>query len=396
MLQFYSASTSIVNSRRAITECMEVALENEPNLDCDLLIIYSAIGHNFKEILSEARKLSPGVQIVGCTGAGVISREGPDESMKALAIMAVKGPAEEFVVAGMDISAENSPYLVGSQLALELKNKNPDINVILFYPSSVGIMGAWNEIIEGIESIIGQGVPIIGGISEDNGKVVSDFQFLGDKIFEKGVVLVGLADPTLEVISQSNHGLEVMGTTFEVTRSEGNRVFELDGEPAWVNLMNKLGMAVNTSPLEVIAFASLALEIPEKYWKEYRSKYLIVAPPNCNEDGSITATVPCPVGTRLWLVKRNEETIFSGADQMVTDLQERIEDRQVAAVFHADCSTRGKLSFNQIAKDRLIKRLQTPICKEDGIPWLGLYAAGQIAPISGDNQVHFTHHPYSF
>ena len=84
MLQFYSASTSIVNSRRAITECLEIALEGEPNLNCDLIIIYSAMGHNFKELLSEARKLSPGAQIAGCTGMGVIGREGPNETLKAL------------------------------------------------------------------------------------------------------------------------------------------------------------------------------------------------------------------------------------------------------------------------------------------------------------------------
>lgn len=82
MLQFFSASTQIVNSKRAITECIEVALEGEPNLDCDLIIIYSAMGHNFKEILSETKRLSPGARIIGCTCAGVIGREGPNETRK--------------------------------------------------------------------------------------------------------------------------------------------------------------------------------------------------------------------------------------------------------------------------------------------------------------------------
>ena len=63
MLQFFSASTSIVNSKRAITECLEVALEGEPNLDCDLIIIYTAMGHNFQELLSEAQRLSPGARL---------------------------------------------------------------------------------------------------------------------------------------------------------------------------------------------------------------------------------------------------------------------------------------------------------------------------------------------
>ena len=76
MLEFYSSSTGVVNSKRAIMECLENALEGENNLDCDLIIFYTSIGHNFKDILTEARRLSPNAQIVGCTGAGVIGKEG--------------------------------------------------------------------------------------------------------------------------------------------------------------------------------------------------------------------------------------------------------------------------------------------------------------------------------
>jgi len=90
MLQFFSASTATVNSRRAVTECLEVALEGEANLDCDLIIFYTTMGHNFEELLSEAKKLSPSAQIAGCTGAGIIGKEGPNETIKALALMALR------------------------------------------------------------------------------------------------------------------------------------------------------------------------------------------------------------------------------------------------------------------------------------------------------------------
>jgi len=85
-----------VNSRRAITECLENALEGQSSLDCDLIIIYTAMGHNFKELISEAKRFSPKARIVGCTGSGIIGREGPDESLKAQAVMAIKGDKEDF------------------------------------------------------------------------------------------------------------------------------------------------------------------------------------------------------------------------------------------------------------------------------------------------------------
>lgn len=179
MLQFYSASTSVVDSKKAIAECLENALAGEKTLKCDLLIIYTAMGHNFKELLSEAHKLSPGAQIVGCTCAGVIGREGPDESMKALAIMAIKGPKDGFAVVGRDsiINSDSSEF--GSQLANDLKKMNPDINMILFQPSALGTNNIYDAI-KSIESVFGPNIPIIGGLPLDNMKMISDFQFFND------------------------------------------------------------------------------------------------------------------------------------------------------------------------------------------------------------------------
>jgi len=88
MLQFFSASTSIVNSKRAITECLENA------------------------------------RIVGCTGGGIIGKDGPNESMKALAIMAIKGPGSEFAITFREKNAEGDPYRACYEMALELKRQN--------------------------------------------------------------------------------------------------------------------------------------------------------------------------------------------------------------------------------------------------------------------------------
>jgi hypothetical protein len=73
------------------------------------------VGHNFKELLGEARKLAAGAQIAGCTGVGIIGAKGPNDSMKALAIMAVKGPKTEFAVAGIGPEHQEIPV----QLAID-------------------------------------------------------------------------------------------------------------------------------------------------------------------------------------------------------------------------------------------------------------------------------------
>ena len=371
-----------MNSRRAITECLEVALEGEPNLDCDLIIIYTAIGHNFKEILSEAHKLSPNAQVVGCTCAGIIGKEGPNESLKALAIMAIKGPKSEFAVAGIDTSADLEPFEAASQIARDIKQQNPGINMIFCHPSE------WvaPRIIEGIESIFGPGIPIIGGLSSDNMKFLSSFQFIGDEIFELGVIVIGFSDPTLELITLGNHGFDVIGKPFEVTQSEGFHILKMDERPPWKCWTERLGLSESAAVADVISFSPLAGELSAELHVESGSPYIIhgILPA---PDGTIYANKIMPEGTKLWLTRRDEKKILEGVDRMMIQILESCDGRKPVAVFHADCAARGKLLFNRISKDEIVSRLQFPLSADGSIPWLGMYGIGELTPLGGRNDL---------
>jgi hypothetical protein len=388
MLEFYSSSNGVVNSKRAVAECLENALGTD-STDCDLIIFYTTIGHNFEEILSEFQRLSPSAQIVGCTGTGVIGREGPNETMRGLAIMAIRGPREEFAVASVDSIVKTDSHEVSVQLAQDLKNQNPNINMILFHPSGLEIFP--EKAIEGIESVFGSDVPIFGGPSLDNMKFVGDFQFAGDRIFERGAVAVGFADSTLEVIAQSNHGFSGTGESFEVTRSELNHIFELDGQTAWKSLTERLGLPETAQPVEV-AFAPLAEQLPDELHEEYGSRHIIReyggSFGSALEDGSLFVTASCPEGTKLWLMKRDEKGIFEGVDRMVEQVAQRCEGRRPVTVFHADCGARGRLIFNRILKDEIVSRMQYPLCKDENVPWLGMYGGGEFTMTGGRNQIH--------
>ncbi len=375
-----------MNSRRAITECLEVALGGESNLDCDLIIIYTAMGHNFKEILSEAHKLSPGAEVVGCTCAGIIGKEGPNESLRALAIMVVKGPKTEFAVAGMESSEDIDPFRAAIQLARDIKKKNPRINMIFCHPS------AWiaPRIIEGIESVFGPDIPIVGGLSSDNMKFVSSFQFIGNLIFERGVIVIGFSDPTLELIALGNHGFDVIGKPFEVTQSEGFHIQKMDERPPWKCWTERLGMPESSAVADVISFSPLAGELSAELHEEYGSPYIIhgIVP---TPDGTIYANKIMPEGTKLWLTRRDEKKILEGVDRMMVQILESCEGRKPLAVFHADCAARGKLLFNRISKDEIVSRLQFPLSSAGSIPWLGMYGIGELTPLGGRNELqHYT------
>ncbi len=385
-MEFFSGSSRVVDSKRAFAECLEGMLGKKENPDCGLIIFYTAMGHNFGDLLIRAHKLCPNAQIVGCTCAGIIGRDGADESMKALAIMAVRGTKNEFAVASADNITGSNSFEVASQLAQDLKNQNPNINMIHLLASGIDI--AADKAIKGIESVFGPGIPVFGALSSDNMKAISNFQFVGEKILEKGVVAVGFADASLEIITQATHGFIVTGPPFEVTRSHSNRIFELDGQPAWRQFTDRLGLTEEAQLAETIPIGALAEELPEHLHKEYGNRHILRVITKKETDGSIFMPVSCPVGTKLWLTKRNEKRIFNGLDRMVEQIVERCGGRRPVAVFHADCGARGRLLFNRVLKDEIVSRMQYPLSKDQDVPWLGMYGFGEFAKIGGRNWFH--------
>jgi hypothetical protein len=388
MLQFFSASTNIVNSKRAITECLENALEGQGSLDCDLIIIYSAMGHNFKDLLAEAHHLSPGARIAGCTCFGVIGKSGPDESMTALAIMAIKGPKNEFALVSRDESPGRDPAKLTEEMAQELKELNPNISFLQYLPP-MEFWAPYDKNIAAIKSVFGPHIPVFGGVAMDNFKGVSCFDFFDDQVIEKGAVMVGFADPTLKYISMANHGFDIIEEVpFIVNRYEKNRLFEINKKPAWQVYTSTLGVPESIGFVEIIPIASFAMELPEALHEEYGSKYILFVTARKFEDNSFETYRSCKKGDKIWLNKRNEKKMFEGIDTLVNKILDVLGEKKPLAVFHSDCALRGRLSLNRILKDEIINRIQYPLCRGEAIPWLGMYSGGEFALLGGETWFH--------
>ena len=199
--------------------------------------------------------------------------------------------------------------------------------------------------------------------------------------------MVGFADSTLELIPHANHGFEIIGDPFVVTKSDGHTIFQLDGKTAWKAWTERLGLPVTTLVSDILAFAPLAKEIPEELHEEYGSRFLINgAMPY--PDGSLRSANLCPEGTKLWLTRRNEARIHDGVERLLIRILDRSKGRKPVAVFHADCAARGKLFFNRIMKEEIINQMQFPLCRGENIPWLGMYGGAEYTPLRGKNMFH--------
>jgi hypothetical protein len=386
MIEFHSASTRMVNSRRAITECLEAA-QGTATQDCDLVIIHASMGHNYHDLINQARRLAPSARIVGASCCGTIGSEGVSESMKDVAIMTVTG-RDEFAVAQVDgIFGENS-YEKCIDLARQLKAAKPEVNMVYLLASGIDI--ANDRCIAGIESVLGRDVTVFGATSSDNMRGVTSYQMVDDKVYEHAAYAVGFADPTLSVDTQASHGFVAVGEPLIVTRSQGHRIIELNGRPAWKEYTSRLGLPEQATCGDSIPIGALAEKLPEALAREYGNDHILrVVTKREAATGVMYYATTCPEGTPLWLTVRDEPRIFADMDRMMGQLTRRSGGARPVAVFHADCLARGRFLFNHVMKEELVGRMQFPL-SQDGVvpPWLGMYGFGEFARLGGENVYH--------
>jgi hypothetical protein len=385
MLEFFTGCSNAVNTSKAVAECLDAALANATEAP-RLVVLHSTMGHNFAKLLAAARERCPDAEIVGCTGSGVISSDWVSEKMRALALLVVTGD-EVAVTSEAGLTGENSREKAAA-CARGLSERLPDTNMI--YVLSPGLAVTGDHIVEGIDSVFGSDVPLLGAAAGDNAQVKRTPVFHGDAVRDDALVLVGFADPSLEVIQGAHHGsLSIPGMEFTVTKTHANRIDELDGEPAWPAMANRLGFDLDANPGSVIAITGFGIDLDAEDKVAYDNDQILRAPFGVSEDRQSFFTVAsCPVGSRIVMMRRDEDHIFDGVDRLVTRLGEQLAGRRPLLVLQADCMARGRMMFDQVNKDEIIARMQGPLGGGECPPWLGVYGFGEYCQLRGRNCFH--------
>jgi hypothetical protein len=373
----------MVNTKRGVMECMEIALGDD-YADSDLVILHASIGHNFMELVEQARLMAPKARVLAASCCGVVGREGVSESMKDMALMAVKG--NDFAVAHVDEIYGHNSYEKCLEMAKNLKKQSPDINMIYFLGSGIDI--ANDRCIEAFEEVFGSEVTIFGATSSDNMRGFISFQAVDNNVFEHGAYAVGFADKTLTVETQATHGFVAVGEPLVVTKSTGHIIHELNGKPAWEEYLDRLGLPHDSTCGESIPIGALGEKLSPELAKEYGNDHILRVVTK-HEGSDMYYATECSVGTELWLTTRDEDLIFSEMDRMVADMVSRSNGRTPVAVFHADCLARGRFLFNRIIKEELVGKMQFPFYTNGECPpWLGMYGFGEFARLGGKNTYH--------
>jgi hypothetical protein len=335
--------------------------------------------------MKEAHFYSPKARVVGASCAGIIGREGVSESLKDVAMMAIRG--HEFAISHVDGIYGDNSLEKATELASKLKGHNPDINMIYLLVSGIDI--ANDHVIQGFEAVFGPEVTLFGATTSDNMRGIASYQGVDNKVFEHGAVAIGFSDPTLEVDTQATHGFVAEGEALKVTKASSNRILELNGKPAWSEYLSRLGLPDNAKLADTIPIGAIAEPLADEIAEKYGNSHILRVVTHVDDDGALVYPSCCEQGAFVWLTVRDEERIFYDLDRLIKVMSDNANGRKPVAVFQADCLARGRRLFNRIMKEELVQRMQYPFSTDGKAPpWLGMYGFGEYARLNGDNTYH--------
>lgn len=220
-------------------------LELNPNL----VMIFGGTSHFEKtDLVAKISKDFKSVLIIGCSTAGEISNDGVSE--ESLIVTACALNNADFRPVWSDFSDMDHTIDGGRSLGAKLATK--DLKAIFLLGRGLDINGS--ALINGIKEKVGKEVIITGGLAGDGGRFQKTYTVLNGEISSSRVVGFGIYGDQIEVSFGSVGGWEAFGPVRQITKSDRNVLYELDGQPALEIYKKYLGEKAKDLPASGLLF----------------------------------------------------------------------------------------------------------------------------------------------
>ena len=371
------------NPRVAGQEAARRALDAAGTAKPDFVLLFASIGYAQQALVAAVRDATGRAPLCGCSGEGIIAQGEADESAFSVSVMVFRSDEVTFRAAratGVKASSLAAGAALGEQLRPYLRE---DTRAGLLFGD--GLTLNFDDLLIGIEERLGRHLPLYGGVSADNWAFKQTYQYFDDEVFSDGALCV-LLSGDIQIASAANHGCVPFGSRMTVTRSEKNRIYEIDGRPVLDVLKEYLVEEEIDSWDKAVINLCLGFRAPG-FMREGYDEYLIrFIPAKDEETRSITMQTEIPQGCDIWMTRRDPEQMEAGLERIRQDLQQQLGGRKPKAILHVECCGRGKVILREHQKARFLKTLQDGLGKD--VPWMGFYSLGEIWPVGGKTCFH--------
>ena len=258
------------------------------------------------------------------------------------------------------------------ELGKSLYGKMPKDNLKHLFVLSEGSFVNGSSLINGLETNLNSNLSITGGMCGDDARFEKTVASFKENPKEGEVILIGFYGESLEISFASFGGWIPFGPERIITRSEGNILYEIDGQPALDLYKKYLGEKSNELP-------QASLLYPLNVTPDGKKDPVVRTILNINdEDQSMILAGDVPVNSRVQLMMASVDGIAQGAQTAANLAMTKRKNKPELALL-VSCIGR-KLVMNQRVEEE-VEQVREVV--GDKVPLAGFYSYGEMAPFNG-------------
>jgi hypothetical protein len=342
-------------------------------------LLFCGTEYDHKKVLEGIHERFPELQLIGCTTDGEMSSCGGfTEDAITLTLLCSDNIQ---ISAGYGENAGAEPKAAAAAaIKMARKGLAGDPRLAIVLPD--GLTSSAFQILEGFGEVLGDEVPVVGGMSADRVASAKDsystFQFMGNKVLTDSVPVLLFSGPLIYSLGVES-GWTPIGKKMTVTRSEGNVLHSLDDRPAFELYVHYLGDVMKES---MAGIGSYPLAVYESGLDSY---YLRVAKAADPDTGVITFLGEIPEGAKVQITQAVRDNVIDGVTQSVENALRNYHGSQPGVAMMFSCTGR-KIALGTKVREE-ISRARAGLTV--GLPMTGVYTFGEIGPVSGHTRARY-------
>jgi hypothetical protein len=380
MIQAFSAVSTLKDAFDAGNEATLAAVA-ELSMKPNMLWVFGAISYDQQKLLDGIAAAAPGVPVIGCTTDGEISTHGL--SINSVVVMALASDATRYHSASVEHLSKDS-YDAGFQIGKAFQGL--ECRYVQIF--SDGLSGNADHIIQGIRAQLGDNIKIAGGTAGDGGGFKRTFQYFGNRVLTDSIVAVAF-EGQFSLGTGTGCGWFPVGIAKKVTKSVGNAVYELDGQPALQAYERFLGKHAERLPAVGVEYPLGLLDSDGE--NEEEGYFLCRATMGVDRQaGAIIFAGDVPEGSLVKMTIGNDGDIINAAKKAAQSAMDRLRKNNPAlkpkAIFLYSCMARKIVLGTRT--DEEIMAVKEAIGGD--VPIIGFYTYGEYAPLG--ERIHSCFH----
>lgn len=258
----------------------------------------------------ELKSMFPDAHIMGCSTGGQIHN---DDVTDDIAALAVKFDNTKIRLATQTIAGAQDSKICGQAIGRSLGAL--DLAGMFVLCDGMNVNGS--ALVAGITDVIGHGIPVTGGMAGDGADFKQTIVGGDSEPVSNFVAAVGFYGKSIHIGHGSAGGWDVFGPRRRITQSEGNVLFELDGEPALDLYKRYLGEEADGLPGSALLFP-LRISDPDRSGHEVVRTVLAVD----HQQRTMTFAGDVPQGWSAQLMRGTFDRLAAGAAEAARQAHE--------------------------------------------------------------------------